>query len=74
VLQRLEASGARIFRTDRHGQITVDSDGHSVTVRTYVDGGPVRVSHGDHEGSATEITGITEGQPLRSRRSQWVSH
>ena len=74
VLQRLEASGARIFRTDRHGQITVDSDGHSVAVRTYVDGGPVRVSHGDHEGSATEITGITEGQPLRSRRSQGVSH
>jgi competence protein ComEC len=37
VVQRLENAGARIYRTDRHGQITLESDGHDVTVRTYVD-------------------------------------
>jgi competence protein ComEC len=37
VLQRLEAIGARIYRTDRHGQITLESDGREVTVRTYIE-------------------------------------
>jgi competence protein ComEC len=35
VLRRLEAAGVRIYRTDRDGQITVDSDGQSIWVRTY---------------------------------------
>ena len=35
VLQRLGAIGARIYRTDRDGQITVDSDCRSVVVRTF---------------------------------------
>ena len=35
VLQRLETIGARIYRTDRHGQITLDTDGHDVFIRTY---------------------------------------
>ena len=35
VLARLDAAGTRIFRTDRHGQVTVESDGRGVTVRTY---------------------------------------
>jgi competence protein ComEC len=41
VLQRLEQIGARIYRTDRHGQITVDTDGERVEIRTYV-------SHQEH--------------------------
>ena len=40
VVERLENAGARIFRTDRHGQITLESDGHDVTVRTFVGSGP----------------------------------
>ena len=36
VLQRLEAAGVRIYRTDRHGQIDVETDGARVTVRTYL--------------------------------------
>jgi competence protein ComEC len=35
VVARLDAAGARVFRTDRHGQITVETDGHRVDVRTY---------------------------------------
>jgi competence protein ComEC len=35
VLQRLESAGARIYRTDRDGQITVDTDGKSVAVRRF---------------------------------------
>jgi competence protein ComEC len=35
VLDRYKAAGAEIFRTDRDGQVTVDSDGHSVDVRTF---------------------------------------
>jgi competence protein ComEC len=37
VLQRLDGIGARIYRTDRHGQITLDSNGREVTVRTYLE-------------------------------------
>jgi competence protein ComEC len=35
VLERLESIGARIYRTDRDGQITVESDCGSVFVRTF---------------------------------------
>ena len=33
-LELVRASGARVFRTDRHGSITVTSDGHSLQVST----------------------------------------
>lgn len=36
VLHRLVAAGAAIYRTDRDGQITLDTDGKSVTVRTFL--------------------------------------
>jgi competence protein ComEC len=36
VLQRLEAIGAAIYRTDLHGQITLEIDGEQVLVRTFV--------------------------------------
>jgi competence protein ComEC len=35
VLARLEAAGAAVLRTDMHGQITLESDGASVTARTF---------------------------------------
>jgi competence protein ComEC len=35
VIARLEAAGARIYRTDRDGEITVDTDGEHVFVRTF---------------------------------------
>jgi competence protein ComEC len=35
VVARLEASGAAIYRTDRDGEITVDTDGASVSVETF---------------------------------------
>jgi competence protein ComEC len=35
VVQRLEAAGVRIYRTDRDGQISLDSDGRTISVRTY---------------------------------------
>jgi competence protein ComEC len=36
VLQRLAAIGATVYRTDRDGQITLETDGHQFSVRTYV--------------------------------------
>jgi competence protein ComEC len=36
VLQRLEQSGAIVLRTDRDGEITLETDGRSVTTRTFV--------------------------------------
>lgn len=36
VIARLEAVGARIYRTDRDGEITVETDGQHVNVRTFV--------------------------------------
>jgi competence protein ComEC len=36
VLQRLESVGATIYRTDLHGQVTLETDGTHVRVRTYV--------------------------------------
>ena len=38
VLQRLEAIGADIYRTDRDGEIALESDGHYVRVRTFTGG------------------------------------
>ena len=38
VIQRLEAVGATIYRTDLHGQITIETDGQSVGIETYVGG------------------------------------
>lgn len=35
VLQRLEAVGATVYRTDRDGQITLQADGHHLSVTTY---------------------------------------
>ena len=35
VVRRLEAVGAQIYRTDRDGEITVDTDGQHVVVRTF---------------------------------------
>ena len=40
VIERLEAIGSAIYRTDLHGQITVETDGQSVRVKTYVGGTP----------------------------------
>jgi competence protein ComEC len=40
VLDRLQAVGARVYRTDRDGEITVESDGHSVWVTTFTGGQP----------------------------------
>jgi competence protein ComEC len=35
VLQRLEAIGARVLRTDLHGEITIETDGYKTNVRTF---------------------------------------
>jgi competence protein ComEC len=35
VLQRLDAIGAKVLRTDLHGQITVETDGRQMIVRTF---------------------------------------
>jgi competence protein ComEC len=35
VIARLEAAGAAIYRTDRDGEITVDTDGQHVFVKTF---------------------------------------
>jgi competence protein ComEC len=37
VLERYERAGARVFRTDRDGAVTVSTDGISVAVGTYVE-------------------------------------
>jgi competence protein ComEC len=37
VLQRLESIGATVLRTDRDGQITIQTDGHSLRVATYIE-------------------------------------
>jgi competence protein ComEC len=38
VTRRLEAAGVRIYRTDRDGQITVDTDGRRFSIRTFSGG------------------------------------
>jgi competence protein ComEC len=38
VLARLNATGTRIYRTDLDGQITLETDGHEVSVRTFTGG------------------------------------
>ena len=40
VVARLEAAGARVYRTDRDGEITLDTDGEHVVVRTFTGGQP----------------------------------
>jgi len=42
VVRRLEAIGATVLRTDRDGQITIETDGRTVHAKTHV-GGPRRV-------------------------------
>lgn len=36
VLRRLATVGATVYRTDRHGQITLETDGHDVRVSTFI--------------------------------------
>jgi competence protein ComEC len=36
VLERLETAGAQVLRTDRDGQITIETDGREVRVRTFL--------------------------------------
>src|SRR3970282_1195017 len=36
VLERLEDAGATVYRTDLHGQVTVETDGRSLSIRTFV--------------------------------------
>ena len=36
VIDRLEAAGVRIYRTDRDGAITATTDGHSMSVSTFI--------------------------------------
>jgi competence protein ComEC len=38
VIERLESVGAQIYRTDRDGQITVESDCRTAVVRTFANG------------------------------------
>jgi len=38
VIARLEGIGAQIYRTDRDGEVTVDTDGQHVVVRTFTGG------------------------------------
>ena len=38
VISRLESIGAAIYRTDLDGQVTIETDGTNVRVRTYMDG------------------------------------
>ncbi|MBW3623714.1 MAG: ComEC/Rec2 family competence protein [Armatimonadetes bacterium] len=36
VVRRLEQNGARVFRTDLHGAVTVETDGHRIEGRTFL--------------------------------------
>jgi competence protein ComEC len=38
VIARLQASGATIYRTDLDGEVTIETDGHTLKTRTYVGG------------------------------------
>ncbi len=40
VLKRYSQSGSRIFRTDRHGAITITTDGEKIEVKTFLKNGP----------------------------------
>ena len=51
VLDRYREAGADIFRTDRDGAVTIDTDGYSLDVHTF--NGPTQglvSNHEDHEG------------------------
>jgi len=43
VIDRLVQAGARVYRTDRDGAVTVSTDGNSIWVRTFHDGKDVRI-------------------------------
>ena len=40
VIERLESAGVRVFRTDRDGAITATTDGHTLTVSTFLHANP----------------------------------
>jgi competence protein ComEC len=40
VVERLEAAGVRVYRTDRDGAITATTDGHSLQVTTFAHSKP----------------------------------
>jgi beta-lactamase superfamily II metal-dependent hydrolase len=40
VIERLEAAGVRVYRTDRDGAITATTDGHSMNVSAFLHSSP----------------------------------
>lgn len=61
VLRRLFASGAAVFRTDRDGAVTLETDGHTLTVRTYT--GEEAVFTAAPGGSPSKSTGDSSRTP-----------
>jgi competence protein ComEC len=53
VVQRLERAGATVLRTDRDGQITIETDGHTIRTRSYL-------ATENTEFGATKVTKITK--------------
>ena len=49
VLERYRSAGAEVFRTDRDGAVTVESDGYSLDVRTFAPRGRNREDTKQHE-------------------------
>lgn len=43
VLRHVQDTGATIFRTDQHGQISLETDGKTVMIRPYL-GKPLRLT------------------------------
>jgi competence protein ComEC len=50
VLRRVQDTGARIFRTDRNGEILLETDGQAVTIRPYL-GKPLELRVTNHDDS-----------------------